>query len=122
MQRTLDREFKISIENREFSADFKTQISLLAPVNFLVHCDIVQNCIFGTESIQILRVISSNFNPQENIKSFSFYQDEFVDLAVKEFSTIRIQISDNTGNIIKSTQSQPTRCQIHFHKKETTKF
>lgn len=117
MQKTLDREYKVLLD-RDFVGDYKPQISLLAPVTFLVHCDVVQNCIFGTENVQILRVISSNFNSQEKIKSFSFYQDEFVDLAVKEFSTIRLRISDNTGNLIKSTQSHPTRCQIQFLKKD----
>ena len=33
-------------------------------------------------------MITSNFDKEDKIKTFSFYQDEFADLAVKEFSTI----------------------------------
>ena len=78
----------------------------------------VSETIYGTETIKLLRMVTSNFDKEDKIKTFSFYQDEFADLAVKEFSTIKIQITDNTGNLIKSTRSYPTRCQIQFVKKK----
>ena len=116
IERTLDKDSKISLD-KDFTAVYKPDISLLAPVYFFLHCDIVSETIYGNDSIKVLRTVTSNFNPDEIIKSFSFYQDEFADLAVKEFSTVKIQITDNTGNLIKSTQSYPTRCQIQFVKK-----
>ena len=40
-----------------------------------------------------------------------------MDLNVKEFSTMRIQLVDATGNLIKSGNHIPTRCQVEFVKK-----
>ena len=117
IERTLYNESKISLD-KDFTAVYKPNISLLAPVIFFIHCDVVSETIYGTETIKLLRMITSNFDKEDKIKTFSFYQDEFVDLAVKEFSTIKIQITDNTGNLIKSTRSYPTRCQIQFVKKK----
>jgi hypothetical protein len=51
-----------------------------------------------------------------DIINFAFHQEEFVDIAIKEFTSIRIQIVDTTGDLIKSTQKYPTRCQIQFMK------
>lgn len=98
-------------------ATFKPNIFLLIPTNFIVLCDIVSESVFGSKSIKILKLLSTNFNPSQEIIHFSFHQDEFVELNIKEFSSIQIQIADTTGNIIKSGKSFPTRCQIQFLKK-----
>ena len=102
---------------KNFIATFKPNIFLLVPTNFIVLCDIVSESVFGSKSIKILKLLSTNFNPSDEIIHFSFHQDEFVELNIKEFSSIQIQIVDTTGNIIKSGKSFPTRCQIQFLKK-----
>ena len=59
--------------------------------------------------MNILKLLSTNFDPNKEIIDLSFYQDEFIDLNLKEFSSIRIQVVDTTGNLIKSGKSYPTR-------------
>ena len=115
----LKNENSIHFDNKnKFLATFKPNISLLTPTNFIVLCDVVSNSVFGSKSINILKLLSVNFNPMHELIQFSFYQDEFVDLNIKEFSSIRIRIVDTTGDLIKSEQSHPTRCQIQFLKHE----
>ena len=107
---------RLDVKN-EYMATYQPTISLLVPTNFLVLCDIVNESVFGNKSIRILRLLSTNFDSEKDVIHFSFYQDEPVDLHVKEFSTIRIQILDATGNLIKASGSYPTRCQLLFSQK-----
>ena len=97
-----------------FLATFKPDIFLLIPVNFIVLCDIVSNSMFAGKSLNILKLLSSNFKPEDEIIKFTFYQDEFVSLNIKEFSSVRIRIVDTTGGLIRTAQAYPTRCQIRF--------
>ena len=115
----LKNENSIHFDNKtNFLATFKPNISLLIPTNFIVLCDVVSNSVFGSKSVNILKLLSVNFNPMHELIQFSFYHDEFVDLNIKEFSSIQIQIVDTTGDLIKSEQSYPTRCKIQFLKQE----
>ena len=82
---------RFEVQN-QYKATYQPSISLLVPTNFVVLCDIVNESVFGNKSIRILRLLSTNFDSEKDIIHFSFYQDEPVDLHVKEFSTIRIQI------------------------------
>ena len=100
-----------------FQADYAPSMSLLFPTNFIVLCDIVNESVFGDKSIRILRLLSASFNAEREMVSFSFDQDEPIDLYVKEFSTIRIQILDATGNLLKTSGAYPTRCQLLFAQK-----
>ena len=100
-----------------FVATYAPNIALLVPTNFVVLCDIVSESIFGAKSVNILKLLSSNFDPKKEMIDLSFHQDEFLDLKLKEFSSIRIQIVDTTGNLIKSGKSYATRCQLQFRKK-----
>ena len=104
-------------ESKQFVATYRPNIALLVPTNFIVLCDIVSESIFGAKSVNILKLLSTNFDPNKEIIDLSFYQDEFIDLNLKEFSSIRIQVVDTTGNLIKSGKSYPTRCQLQFAKK-----
>ena len=113
---TLNENTVYFTSQKSFIATFKPNIFLLVPTNFIILCDIVSNSVFGSKSIQILKLVSENFDPFNEIMQFSFHQDEFVQLNIKEFSSIGIKIIDTTGNIIKSSQSYPTRCQIQFEK------
>ena len=109
-------QLRFQVQN-EYIATYQPIISLLVPSNFLVLCNVVNESVFGNKSLQILRLLSTNFDSEKDIIHFSFYQDEPVDLHVKEFSTIRIQILDATGNLIKASGSYPTRCQLLFSQK-----
>ena len=82
----------------------------------MILCDVVLESVFGSKSIRILKLLSSNFEPERELVNFNFNQDEFVDIGIKEFTSIRIQIVDTTGNLIKSNLKYPTRCQIQFKK------
>ena len=118
IDRSTNNENKIHFDNKKkFIASYKPNIVLLVPTNFIILCDVVSETVFGSKTVKILKLLSTNFDPKNEIIQFSFYQDEFVDLTIKEFSSIRIQIVDATGNHIKSGQAYPTRCQIHFLKK-----
>ena len=115
--RTNERDFIIPFEiKKTCSATFSPNINLLTPRNFMILCDVVSESVFGSKSIRILKLLSSNFEPERDIINFSFHQEEFVDIAIKEFTSIRMQIVDTTGDLIKSTQQYPTRCQIQFMK------
>ena len=107
---------RFETKNR-FVATYAPNIALLVPTNFVVLCDIVSESIFGAKSVNILKLLSSNFDPKKEMIDLSFHQDEFLDLKLKEFSSIRIQIVDTTGNLIKSGKSYATRCQLQFRKK-----
>lgn len=112
------KDHKLNFETRNVrESTFSPNIFMLIPTNFIIMCNIVGNSVFGGVPAKILKIISSNFNPDHEIIKFSFYQDELVDLDIKEFSSIQIKIVDTTGSPIKSVQSIPTRCQIQFIKK-----
>jgi hypothetical protein len=116
--RTSNREKKIEFDKEKtFLATYKPNISLLIPSNFIILCDLITESVFGSKSIKILRLISSDYDPSKEIQHFTFHHDEFINLNIREFSSIRIRIADTTGNLIKSEHSHPTRCQIQFMKK-----
>ena len=102
----------------DFKATYLPNVSFLAPTNFIVLCDIVSESVFGDKSIKILKFLSTSFDPTNDIIDLSFYHDEFVDLNVRDFTTIRIQLVDATGNLTKSANYSPTRCQVEFVKNE----
>ena len=104
-------------EKREYVATYAPNISLLVPTNFIVLCDVVSESIFGAKSVNILKLLSTNFDPSKEMIDLTFHQDEFLDLNLKEFSSIKIQIVDTTGNLVQSEKSYPTRCQLQFAKK-----
>ena len=109
---------KIEFDKKKtFLATYRPNISLLVPKNFIILCDLVTESVFGSKTIKILRLISSDYDPTKEIQHFTFHHDEFIDLNIREFSSIRIQIVDTTGNLIKSGENHPTRCQIQFVKK-----
>ena len=82
----------------------------------MILCDVVSESVFGSKSIKILKLLSTNFDRKKEIINLGFHQEEFVNIAIKEFASIRIQIVDTTGELIKSKQKYPTRCQIQFMK------
>ena len=101
---------------RSFTAAYSPDIDLLVPRNFMILCDVVTESVFGSKSIKILKLLSTNFDREKEIINLGFHQEEFVDIAIKEFTSIRIRIADTTGELIKSLKKYPTRCQIQFMK------
>ena len=115
--RNNDHDYVIPFEiKRICSATYSPVIDLLIPRNFMILCDVVSESVFGSKSIKILKLLSTNFEREREMINFAFHQEEFVDIAIKEFTSIRIQIVDTTGELIQSMQKYPTRCQIQFMK------
>ena len=115
--RNHDHEYVIHFEiKRLCSATYSPSIDLLIPRNFMVLCDVVSETVFGSKSIKILKLLSANFEPEREMINFALHQEEFVNISIKEFTSIRIQIVDTTGELIQSRQKYPTRCQIQFMK------
>ena len=105
------------ILRKSLQAAYAPNIELLTPRNFMILCDLVSESVFGSKSVNILKLCSTNFNREREILTFSSHQDEFVELAIKEFASIHIRIVDTTGDAVKSGGFYPTRCQIQFRKK-----
>ena len=115
--RTNLNEFVLPLHiKKSYTTTYRPNIDLLVPRNFMILCDVVSESVFGSKSIKILKLLSANFDREKEIINFGFHQEEFVDIAIKEFSSIRIRIVDTTGEMIKSVQKYPTRCQIQFMK------
>ena len=105
------------ILKKSLQAAYAPNIELLTPRNFMILCDLVSESVFGSKSVNILKLCSTNYDRKRKILTFSSHQDEFVELAIKEFASIHIRIVDTTGDPIKSGGTYPTRCQIQFRKK-----
>lgn len=99
---------------KEYLAPHEFNIHLLTPRSLVVCCDIVDDTIFGAQHVKLLRLVTNNINPNLDILSFDFFQNEYVDLNVKEFKNISIRIADVTGNTVKSETTIPTRMQLVF--------
>ena len=84
------------------------------PRNLIIGCDIVSDTVFGGEHVKFLRLVANPVNTSSEILSFDFLQNEYVDLGVKDFDTIRIRIADVDGKTIKSLSDTPSRLQLMF--------
>ena len=118
--RAIDNDFELHFDiKKNYLSTYSPNINLLVPRNFMILCNVVSESVFGAKSVKILKLLSTNFDPDREIIDFNFHQDEFVSMAISEFASIRIQIVDTTGNLIKSVNRHPTRCQIQFMKHES---
>ena len=81
------------------------------PKNLIIGCDVVDNTIFGSEHVKLLKMVTNIEHSPSNIISFEFLQDE---MNVKEFKSIQIAIMNATGNSVKTDNSTPTRLQLMF--------
>ena len=95
-------------------APYEPNLFATYPKNLIIGCDVVDNTIFGGEHVKLLRMVTNNQHSISKILSFEFLHDEYVDLNVKEFKSIKIGIMDATGNIVKTNSSTPTRLQLTF--------
>ena len=121
LKTAIDNDFELHFDiKKNYLSTYSPNINLLVPRNFMILCNVVSESVFGAKSVKILELLSTNFDPDREIIDFNFHQDEFVSMAISEFASIRIQIVDTTGNLIKSVNRHPTRCQIQFMTKNWT--
>ena len=76
--------------------------------------DIVGETVFGSENIKILKMVTSNFRENREIIHLDYYEDEFVRLGVHEFSSIKIRITDPSGQTLQTSGKHATRIQLQF--------
>ena len=110
--------------DKEFEAKFNKTSTLVAPHepdlflyyprNLIVCCDIVDDTIFGGEHVKLLRLVTNNIDTKADILSFDFLQNEYVELGVKEFKSIKIRIADVSGKNVKCDSDIPTSLQLMF--------
>ena len=56
-------EMKLQFQTRpKFTAAYTSNVSLLAPTNFIVLCDVVSESVFGDKSVKILKFLSTSFD------------------------------------------------------------
>ena len=116
---------KYDASNSDFKVKFKTsstQVGLyepdlffMYPKNLIIGCDVVDDTIFGGEHVKLLRLVTNNIHVDGDILSFDFLQNEYVNLNVKEFKSIKIAILDASGGPVKTETTFPTRLQLMFN-------
>ena len=94
---------KYDASNKDYEAKFNKKANQVAfyepdlffmyPKNLIIGCDVVDDTIFGVEHVKLLRLVTNNVRVDGDILSFGFLQNEFVNLNVKEFKSVKIAIS-----------------------------
>ena len=74
----------------------------------------VSDTVFGGKYVKLLRQVTNPINISSEIYTFDFLQNEYVELEVKEFKSIKIRIADITGKTIRCESDIPTRLQLLF--------
>ena len=96
------------------TATYEPDIFLLHPRNLIIGCDVVCDTIFGGEHVKLLRLVTNPVNVSSDILTFDFLQNEYVELEVKEFKSIKIRIADVTGKTVRCKSDIPSRLQLLF--------
>ena len=96
------------------TATYEPDIFLLHPRNLIIGCDVVSDTIFGGEHVKLLRLVTNPVNVNSEILTFDFSQNEYVELEVKEFKSIKIRIADVTGKTVRCKSNIPSRLQLLF--------
>ena len=111
-----DKEYKVKFnKTAKQSAFYEPDLFFMYPKNLIIGCDVVDDTIFGGEQIKLLRLVTNNVRSDGDILSFDFLQNEYVNLNVKEFKSIKIAILDPSGSPVKTGTSFPTRLQLMFN-------
>ena len=97
-----------------YIAPHKAKMAAFIPRNLIICCYIMDNTIFGWEHVKLLRVVTNSIDASSDIFIFDFLQNEYVELKVKEFKSIKIGITDVNGKTIKCDSDIATRLQIMF--------
>ena len=101
-------------QNSYYIASYEVNLFLLTPKNIIVSCNIVDETIFGGQSLKLLRLVTNNLDHSSHMLNFEFYSNEYVELKTKSFENVTIRLSDVSGNLIKSASSANTRLQLTF--------
>ena len=94
---------------------YEPDLFFMYPKNLIIGCDVVDDTIFGGEHVKLLRLVTNNIHVDGDILSFDFLQNEYVNLNVKEFKSIKIAILDASGGPVKTETTFPTRLQLMFN-------
>ena len=86
----------------------------MTPKNIIVSCNVVDESIFGGQSLKLLRLVTNNLDHASDILSFDFYSNEYVELKTKSFENVTIRLSDVSGDLLKSASTAATRLQLTF--------
>ena len=98
----------------EYEAPQKVNLFLMTPKNIIVSCNVVDESIFGGQSLKLLRLVTNNLDHASDILSFDFYSNEYVELKTKSFENVTIRLSDVSGDLLKSASTAATRLQLTF--------
>lgn len=93
---------------------YEPDLFLMHPRNLIIGCDVVCDTIFGGEHVKLLRLVTNPVNSSSDVLTFDFLQNEYVELSVKEFKSIKIRIADVTGKTVKCVSDIPSRLQLLF--------
>ena len=74
----------------------------------------MNDTFFCGEHVKLLRLVKNPIDVSSDIISFDFLQNEYVELLVKEFKSIKIRIADVNGKTVKCDSDIATRLQIMF--------
>ena len=77
-----------------FKADYPPNIWVFHPKQICVQCDIVDSTVIGHRHIKALQCMSIVEEKEEKIMSFTFPNDDEIDLAISSFDTIEIRLTD----------------------------
>ena len=85
------------------NAVFNPNINLLRPKNIFVNCNIVNQSVVGSQSMRLLRIVSTIGQTENEIMSFPMRSDDFARLEKDFFESIEIKLTDNMGRPVQAT-------------------
>ena len=74
----------------------------------------MNDTIFSGEHVKLLRLVTNPIDVSGDMITFDFLQNEYVELLVKEFKSIRIRSADVGGKTVKCDSDIATRLRIIF--------
>ena len=111
LQNGFEKTFK---KSHEVATIAEARLKMLNPKYIIVCADIVNETIFSGEQVQLLRMLVNTENEEQHILNFEFLHPDVKDIKIREFSSIRITITDITGNPLLTDSIIPTLLQLQF--------
>ena len=74
------------------TAKYTPDIFLLNPKNLIIGSDVVCHTVFGGEDVKLLRLVTNPINTNSEIITFEFFQNEYVEVEVKELKSIKTRL------------------------------
>ena len=104
---------KQTVALKNFRTGGKITLSELLPTHFLVCCNFVENSIYGDKQMPVLKYQPIT-KADGTILNFDFLYSDYLQMKMKSFDSIKIQIVDSTGLPLKCSSNIPTRLQLLF--------